>query len=106
MLRGLAAVRPGPVPSPMSRLLRLPADPGELNRFHPDRSQRRAWRSNEGDLRLEVADPVAGPEQLDLYRRYHAHQEAVKQWPSRQDEDRADYHESFVDNPFPTREWR
>ena len=78
----------------------------DVARFRPDRSQRRARKANEADLRLEVADPVAGPEQLDLYRRYHAHQAEAKQWPARQDEDEDDYHRSFVDNPFPTREWR
>ncbi len=78
----------------------------DVGRFRPDRSQRRAWRANEPDLRLEIADPAAGPGQLDLYRRYHAHQEQAKQWPSREDETEAEYRETFVDNPFPTREWR
>ena len=78
----------------------------DVGRFRPDRSQRRARKANEADLRLEIADPVAEPAQLDLYRRYHAHQEQAKQWPSRQDESKAEYRESFVDNPFPTREWR
>lgn len=77
----------------------------DVARFQPDRSQRRARKANATDLHLEIADPVAGPEQLDLYRRYHAFQAEAKQWPDRQ-EDEADYHESFVDNPFPTREWR
>ena len=77
-----------------------------VDRFRPDRSQRRALRANQADLRLEIAAPVAGPEQLDLYRRYHAHQAEAKQWPARQHEDEDDYHNSFVDNPFPTREWR
>jgi arginyl-tRNA--protein-N-Asp/Glu arginylyltransferase len=77
-----------------------------VDRFRPDRSQRRAWKANEADLRLEIARPIAGPEQLDLYRRYHAHQAEAKQWPDRQHEDEAEYHESFVDNPFPTQEWR
>ncbi len=78
----------------------------DVARFRPDRSQRRAARANRDDLRMEVADPAAGPEQLDLYRRYHAHQEVAKHWPSRSDEGPEDYHDSFVDNPFPTREWR
>jgi leucyl-tRNA---protein transferase len=78
----------------------------DVDRFQPDRSQRRSRKANEADLRLEIADPEAGPEQLDLYRRYHAHQEQVKQWRPRQDENEEDYHHSFVDNPFPTREWR
>ena len=75
-------------------------------RFRPDRSLRRARKANERDIRLEIADPVAGLGQLDLYRRYHAHQARIKQWPSRQEEGPEDYHESFVDNPFKTQEWR
>jgi arginine-tRNA-protein transferase len=78
----------------------------DVARFRPDRSQRRALKANRDDLRLEVADPVAGPEQLDLYRRFHAHQAGAKQWPSHQDDDEGDYRRSFVDNPFATREWR
>ena len=78
----------------------------DVARFRPDRSQRRASRANANDLRLEVADPSAGVAQLDLYRRYHAHQEQAKQWPSREGEGLDDYHQTFVDNPFPTREWR
>ncbi len=78
----------------------------DVARFRPDRSQRRAWAANRDALRLEIAEPAAGPAQLDLYRRYHAHQERVKQWPDRGDEGPDEYHESFVDNPFPVREWR
>ena len=78
----------------------------DVARFRPDRSQRRAWSRNQGDLRLDIAEPTAGPEQLDLYRRYHAHQEQAKQWPDRQGETLDEYHETFVDNPFPVQEWR
>jgi arginyl-tRNA--protein-N-Asp/Glu arginylyltransferase len=78
----------------------------DVARFRPDRSQRRARKANQADLRLEIAEPAAGFAQLDLYRRYHAHQSEAKQWPARQYEDEVDYYESFVDNPFPTREWR
>ena len=78
----------------------------DVARFRPDRSQRRAWARNVADLRLDIAEPAAGPAQLDLYRRYHAHQEAAKGWPDRQGETPADYRESFVDNPFAVREWR
>ncbi len=78
----------------------------DVARFRPDRSQRRAWKANHGDLRVEVADPAAGPEQLDLYRRYHEHQAEAKQWPARRDEGADHYFEAFVDNPFPVQEWR
>ena len=78
----------------------------DVANFRPDRSQRRAWKRNIQDLRIEIAQPAAGPEQLALYLRYHAHQEAVKDWPNRSDETVEEYHSTFVDNPFPTQEWR
>ena len=78
----------------------------DVARFRPDRSQRRAWRANHGEVGLTIAPPTAGPRQLDLYRRYHAFQEQAKQWPDRQGESRAEFHESFVDNPFAVQEWR
>ncbi len=78
----------------------------DVARFRPDRSQRRAWKLNHADLTLTIAEPTAGPRQLDLYRRYHAHQEQTKQWPDRQGETPGEYHETFVDNPFPVQEWR
>ncbi len=78
----------------------------DVARFRPDRSQRRARKANQADLRLEVAEPAAGPAQLDLYRRYHAHQAGAKQWPSRRHEGLDEYRETFVDNPFPVQEWR
>ncbi len=77
----------------------------DVAQFRPDRSQRRAWKAN-ADLDLTVAEPTAGPRQLDMYRRYHAYQEATKQWPDRQGETRAEFHDTFVDNPFPVQEWR
>ncbi len=78
----------------------------DVARFRPDRSQRRARKANEPDLRLEIARPAAGPAQLDLYRRYHAHQAVAKHWPDRGDETPDEYHATFVDNPFPVQEWR
>src|SRR5205823_12092160 len=41
-----------------------------------------------------------------LYHRYHAHQAEAKHWPSHQGEDAETYRATFVDNPFPTQEWR
>ncbi len=78
----------------------------DVARFRPDRSQRRAWKANRDDLRVELAEPAAGPAQLDLYRRYHEHQAVAKDWPSRRTEGAGHYREAFVDNPFPVQEWR
>jgi len=78
----------------------------DVDRFRPDRSQRRAFKGNESDLRLVIAEPVADAPQLNLYHRYHAHMAEAKQWPDRQDEDLFEYRDSFVDNPFEVQEWR
>jgi arginine-tRNA-protein transferase len=78
----------------------------DVARFRPDRSQRRVRKANAADIRLEIAQPTAGPDQLALYRRYHAHQHLARDWPERNDETAADYHEAFVDNPFPVHEYR
>ena len=78
----------------------------DVDRFQPDRSQRRAWKTNHESIKLTITEPTADPAQLELYRRYHAYQESTKQWPDRQGETTAEYHETFVDNPFPVEEWR
>ena len=78
----------------------------DVDRFRPDRSQKRARKANADDLVLEIGQPAATRETLDLYRRYHAHQAEARQWPERSGEGSAEFRETFVDNPFPTEEWR
>jgi leucyl-tRNA---protein transferase len=78
----------------------------DVARFRPDRSQRRARRDNAADIRVEVGPPAVDEARLALYRRYHAHQAQAKGWPDHQGEDAASYRQSFLDNPFPTQEWR
>ncbi|HWE40369.1 MAG TPA: arginyltransferase [Isosphaeraceae bacterium] len=77
----------------------------DVARFRPDRSQRRAWKRNESDVTLLVGEPAVDAARLDLYRRFHAHQQAAKGWPG-SGGDPDSYRLTFVDNPFPTREWR
>jgi arginine-tRNA-protein transferase len=77
-----------------------------VERFRPDRSQRRARKANEGVVRLAIGPPSVTRVKLDLFNRYHAFQAEAKGWPDRTEERAAAYHESFVDNPFPTEEWR
>ena len=81
-------------------LLRVLAD-----RFRPDRSQRRARKTNEGNVRLEIGSPIVTRAKLTLYDRYHAYQTAARGWPEHPAKDAAGYANSFVDNPFPTQEW-
>jgi arginine-tRNA-protein transferase len=82
------------------RSLRIPID-----RFRPDRSQRRARAANETVVRLEIGEPAVTRAKLDLYDRYHAFQAEHKNWPEHDAKDADDYARSFVHNPFPTQEW-
>ena len=80
----------------------------EVERFAPDRSMRRLERRNRPDVALTV-HPAAGkadPEVVDLYRRYHSDQQARLGWPSHRGDEAGQVEESFLDNPFPTEEWR
>ena len=72
--------------------------------FTPDRSQRRAWKANP-DIRLVIGEPAVTRDKLALYDRFHRAQHETKGWPRHEAENATDYAESFVDNPFPTREW-
>jgi arginine-tRNA-protein transferase len=73
--------------------------------FRPDRSQRRNRQMNEGVVRLRIGRPSFTPAKLELYDRYHQFMAQTKDWPER-DTDADDYRDSFVNNPFPTEEWR
>jgi leucyl-tRNA---protein transferase len=76
-----------------------------VERFRPDRSQRRARKANEGDVRACIGAPSVSREKLLLYDRYHAFQADQKGWPEHPAKDAASYADSFVENPFPTQEW-
>jgi len=73
--------------------------------FKPDRSQRRALAANDGEVRLELGDPVVTVAKLELYDQFHQFQHLSKGWPSHGPETSAAYADSFVDNPIPTEEW-
>ncbi|HLJ94475.1 MAG TPA: arginyltransferase [Gemmataceae bacterium] len=77
-----------------------------VERFRPDRSQRRCRRLNESEIVLRIGAPSLTRSQLALYDRYHAHQADSKGWPEHPVSDAYSYANSFVDNPFPTQEWR
>ena len=74
----------------------------DAERFAPDRSQRRAWQKN-ADLTVRCGQPTVDAARLDLYRRYHAAQAALKGWP---DTDRTEkgYVFQFVHSPLPSLE--
>jgi leucyl-tRNA---protein transferase len=76
-----------------------------VDRFRPDRSQRRCRRANEEDIELRISAPSVTRSKLALYDRYHAFQAGMKGWPVHPAKDAYAYASSFVDNPFPTEEW-
>lgn len=76
-----------------------------VDRFRPNRSQRRVRNMNEGDVRLEINPPSATPDKLRLYDRYHEFQSDVKDWPTHPPKDVLEYLGSYVDNPFPAQEY-
>jgi leucyl-tRNA---protein transferase len=76
--------------------LRIP-----VGAFRPDRSQRRAWKANQGEVRIVVGTPAISEAKRALFAKFHEYQVETKGWLP-QDEDVI---ESFVDNPFATEEW-
>ena len=76
-----------------------------VDRFHPDRSQRRTRRANEGKTQMLIGPPSVTRAKLNLYDRFHAYQSATKGWPEHPTRDAHEFFGSFVDNPFPTEEW-
>jgi leucyl-tRNA---protein transferase len=76
-----------------------------VDRFQPDRSQRRVRKANAGRIELRIGTPSVSRAKLDLYDRYHAFQSEFKGWPWHMPKDADEYARSFVENPFPTQEW-
>jgi arginyl-tRNA--protein-N-Asp/Glu arginylyltransferase len=76
-----------------------------VDKFEPDRSQRRNRNRNAREIQLRIGPPKVAREKLDLYDRYHAFQAEHKGWPEHPAKDEPSYVESFVDNPFSTKEY-
>jgi arginine-tRNA-protein transferase len=76
-----------------------------VDRFRPDRGQKRTRRTNAGAIELRIGKPTASKANLALYDRYHAFQSLHKGWPQHPAKDPAGYAESFVHHPFPVEEW-
>lgn len=77
----------------------------DVGRFRPNRSQRRAWLRNQGEVEVSVGRPGVSRAKLKLYDRYHTVQVEAKGWPEHPAKDAASYRESFVHNPAFTEEW-
>jgi arginine-tRNA-protein transferase len=76
-----------------------------VDRFKPDRSQRRCSLANEGQLQLRIGKPSVTADKLKVYDRFHEFQAEAKGWPEHPDKDAISYTNSFVNNPFPIQEW-
>src|SRR5262249_542683 len=76
-----------------------------VDKFRPNRSQRRAWAANAPDVEVVVGEPSVTRAKLRLYDQYHAWQTTHKSWPLHPAKDEETYESSFVENPFPTEEW-
>jgi arginine-tRNA-protein transferase len=76
-----------------------------VERFRPNRSQRRIAQANRDVVTLSIGEPTVTRAKLNLYDRYHAYQADAKGWPRQPARNAASYADSFVDNPFPTQEW-
>jgi len=76
-----------------------------VERFRPNRSQKRKRKDNEGEIELRIGRPSVSRAKLALYDRYHAYQTAARGWPEHPAKDAASYATSFVNNPFAVEEW-
>ena len=69
-----------------------------VERFTPDKSQRRCWRRN-ADLRLSVGSPRSTNEKYAMYRRY------LKERHGREEDDRASFEQFLYESPVDTLEF-
>jgi arginine-tRNA-protein transferase len=76
-----------------------------VQQFTPNRSQRRVWKANAGQVRVAIGTPAVTRPKLELYDRYHSFQSAAKGWSFHEPKNAEDYARSFVENPFATQEW-
>lgn len=76
-----------------------------VDRFRPNRSQRRAKKANDAVIQRRIGEPSVTRAKLELYDRYHAFQADAKGWPSHDRNNAEMYEESYVHNPLPTQEW-
>ena len=80
-----------------------------VDRFQPDRSQRRAFKKNSTTTNVSIGEPILDATRLALYQRFHAHRETTRGWRGSEADRESEidaYVSTFVNNPFPTSEWR
>ena len=80
----------------MCQSLRVP-----VGAFRANESQRRAWKTNDGQVTILVGNPSHSNEKRDLFARFHQHGSRTKGWPA----DDTPSLDLFIANPFRTEEW-
>lgn len=73
--------------------------------FKPNRSQRRARATNDGQVKLIVSSPRITKAKLDLYDRFHRFQHETKGWPAQAPRQVDEYADAFINNPYEIQEW-
>jgi leucyl-tRNA---protein transferase len=76
-----------------------------VDRFQPNRSQRRVARVNDEVVQVQIQQPRVTSAKLSLYDKYHAYQADAKGWPQHPAKDGESYANAFVKNPFVVQEW-
>ncbi len=82
------------------RSVRIPVD-----RFLPNRSQKRIARENRGILEPVFGTPALEEEDLDLFDRWHAFQSSNKGWPEHEMGNFSSFYDTFIDQPFSVEAW-
>jgi len=93
---GPAVFRPECPDCRMCRSLRIP-----VATFRPNQSQRRAWKRNVDDIRIDISAPSDAPAKRALWDRFHQQRHEAKGWTIGDDHGL----DIFLHNPLPTEEW-
>lgn len=77
-----------------------------VDEFAPNRSQRRAWQRNSGEVEIQRVEPTVTYRHLELFLAFHAARTEQKGWTPQTEISPIQYAESFLLHPFPTEEWQ
>lgn len=76
-----------------------------VERFSPNRSQKRVLKSNKGSVRMVIGEPMFTASRVELYQRHHDHRTETRQWPVHEPQNAPFSLFNFVDSPTQVQEW-
>jgi arginine-tRNA-protein transferase len=76
-----------------------------VEKFQPDRSQRRVMKANRDETKLVISEPTIDRARVELYYRHHNHHSEQKGWTEPTAQSTAGHLEVFLNTPYPTEEW-